>query len=156
MLVAVADGFQHLTVIPGVDGVGVGEQNHQVNLVIGNTGVNLLMTALLVGQEQCYGQTGIVRNEPAGGCGGKQLVLCQYALIGGAKLHHQFLFLIVSQKCNIHIYAPPSLKLNRDTLPLNPFGNPSAGACSAFFRVAQQGLTKGGGKDHVGVLRHNA
>ena len=53
---------------------------------------------------QCsFMQTGVVCDQTAGGGGGKQIVLCQHAFIGSAKLHHQFFFLVVSQKCNIHI-----------------------------------------------------
>ena len=46
VLVAVADGFDHLAVIPGVGSVGVGEEEHQIDLIIRNPGIDLLMTAL--------------------------------------------------------------------------------------------------------------
>ena len=55
--------------------LGVGEQQHQINFVVGNAGVDLLMTALLVGKQQGNGQTGIVRDQTAGGGRGKQIVL---------------------------------------------------------------------------------
>ena len=60
MLVAMSDGFNHLTVIPGIGGVGICEQQHQVDLVICNSGVDLLMAALLVAQQQGDGQAGVV------------------------------------------------------------------------------------------------
>ena len=97
-----ADGLDHLGIVPGLGGIGVGEQQHQIDLVIGDSGVDLLMTALLVGQKQSDGQTGIVGNEPTGGGGGEEVVLHKHALVGGAELNHQFLFLVVCQKCNIH------------------------------------------------------
>ena len=59
MLVAGPDGFNHLSIIPGIGGIGVGEQQHQVDLVVGDPGVDLLVAALLVGQEKRNGQTGI-------------------------------------------------------------------------------------------------
>ena len=34
VLVAMADGFDHLAVVPGVGGVGIGEQQHQVDFVV--------------------------------------------------------------------------------------------------------------------------
>ena len=97
-----ADGFNHLAVIPGVGGVGVGEQQHQVDFVISNAGVDLLVTALLMGKQQGDGQTGIVGNQATGGGGGKQLVLHQHAFIGGTELNHQFLLFVVRQKRDIH------------------------------------------------------
>ena len=44
LLVAVADGLDHLGIVPGVGGIGVGEQQHQVDLVVSDAGVDLLVT----------------------------------------------------------------------------------------------------------------
>ena len=109
VLVTMADGFDHLAVIPGFGGVGIGKQQNQVNFVIGNAGIDLLVTALLMGKQQSDGQTGIVRNEAAGGGSGKQGVLHQNALVGSAELNHQFLLFVVGQKCDIH--STHSLKI---------------------------------------------
>ena len=102
LLVAVPDGLDHLGIVPGVGGVGVGEQQHQVDLVVGDPGVDLLVAALLMGKKQGNGQTGIVRDQPPGGCRGVKAVLGEDALIGGTELHHQFFFLIMGQKRDIH------------------------------------------------------
>ena len=91
-----------MSVVPRVGGVGVGEQQHQINFVVGNAGVDLLMTALLVGKQQGDGQTCIVRNQPSGGSGGVEAVLLKDALVGRAELNHQFLLFVMGQKCNIH------------------------------------------------------
>ena len=95
LLVAVADGLDHLGLVPGVGGIGIGEQQHQVDLVVGDAGIDLLMTALLMGKQQGNGQTGIVADETAGGGSRKQIVLDQHAFISSAELDHQFLFLVV-------------------------------------------------------------
>jgi hypothetical protein len=60
------------------------------------------MAALLMGQQQGNGQTGIVSDQTAGGGGGKEAVLHEDTLVCGAELYHQFFFLIVSQKCDVH------------------------------------------------------
>ena len=98
----VADGFDHLAVIPGIGGIGIGEEQHQIDFIIGNPGIDLLVAALLVGKQQGDGQTRVVGNQPAGGGSGEQIVLHQYALVSGAELHHQFLLLVMRQKCNVH------------------------------------------------------
>ena len=96
-----ADGFDHLAVVPGIGGVGVGEQQHQVDLIVGDPGIDLLMAALLMGQQQGDGQTGIVRDQPSGSGGSKQIMLQQNTFVGRAELHHEFLLLIVGQKCDV-------------------------------------------------------
>ena len=102
LLVAVADGLDHLGVVPGVGGVGVGKEQHQVDLVVGDAGIDLLVATLLVGKQQGDGQTCIVRNQPPGGGGGVEAVLLKDALVGRAELNHQFLLFVMGQKCNIH------------------------------------------------------
>ena len=102
VLVAVADGFDHLGIVPGIGGIGIGEQQHQIDFVVCNAGVDLLMAALLMGKQQCDGQTRVVSDQPAGGGGGKEIMLDQNAFVGGAELNHQFLFLVVRQKCDVH------------------------------------------------------
>ena len=97
-----ADGLDHLGIIPGVNGVGVAEQQYQIDLVIGDPGVDLLMAALFMTQKQSNGQTGIIGDEPTGGGGSEEGVLTQYAFISSTELHHQFFFLVVSQKCDVH------------------------------------------------------
>jgi hypothetical protein len=60
------------------------------------------MTALLMGKQQRNGQTGMVRDQPTGGSSGKQIVPHKNALVSGAELDHQFFFLVMRQKSNIH------------------------------------------------------
>jgi hypothetical protein len=56
-----------------------------------------------VGQQQCDGQTGVVRNQPTGGGGGIQIMLYQHAFVSCAKLHHQFFLFVMGKKRNIHM-----------------------------------------------------
>ena len=95
VLITVPDGFDHLAVIPGIGIVGVGEQQDQIDLVIGDPGIDLLVAALLMGQKKGNGQTGIVTNQPSGGSGGIQAVLGKHTLICGTELNHQFFFLVM-------------------------------------------------------------
>ena len=101
MLVAVADGFDHLAVVPRIGGIGIGEQQHQVNFIVGDPGVDLLMSALFMGKEQRQVQSGVVSNQPPGGGCGEQVVLHQDAFVGGTELHHQLFLFIVGQKCDV-------------------------------------------------------
>ena len=95
MLVAIADGLDHLAIVPVVYGVGVGEQQHQIDLIVGDAGIDLLVTALLMGKEQRNGQTGIIRDQPSGGGSCVKVMLAQHTLVSGAKLDHQLFFLVV-------------------------------------------------------------
>ena len=102
LLIAMTNGLNGLTVFPGIHGIGVTEQQNKIDLVIGDAGIDLLMTALLVRKQQRNGQTGIIRNQPTGSGCSKQIVLDKDALVGSTKLDHQFFFLIMRQKCNVH------------------------------------------------------
>ena len=106
VLVAMAQGLHRLAVVPGIDGIGIGKQQDQIDLVVSQTGVDLLVTALLVRKQKGDGQTRVVGDQTTGGGGGKQIVLDQDAFICSAELHHQFFFLIVSQKCDVHVFFP--------------------------------------------------
>ena len=106
VLVAMAQGLHGLAVVPGIDGIGIGKQQDQVDLVVGDAGIDLLVTALLVRKQQGNGQTRVIRDQTTGGGGGKQIVLDQNAFISSAELHHQFFFLIVSQKSDVHVFFP--------------------------------------------------
>jgi hypothetical protein len=44
----------------------------------------------------------MVRDQPTGGSSGKQIVPHKNALVSGAELDHQFFFLVMRQKSNIH------------------------------------------------------
>ena len=65
VLVAMADGLDHLGIIPGIGGIGIGKQQHQVDLIVGDAGIDLLVAALLMGQQQCNGQAGIIADQPS-------------------------------------------------------------------------------------------
>ena len=49
MLIAMANGIQHLGIVPMLDGIRVRKQQNQVDFVVGNAGIDLLMAALLMG-----------------------------------------------------------------------------------------------------------
>ena len=102
MLITMSDGLDHLAVIPGVSGVGIGEQQHQIDFIVSDAGVDLLMAALLMGQKQGNGQTGVIRDQAAGGGGGVEIMLGKQTLICGTELHHQFFLLVMGQECDIH------------------------------------------------------
>ena len=63
LLVAVADGFDHIGVVVGSVGIGIGEQQHQVDLIVGDAGVDLLVAALLMAEQQGDGQACIVGDQ---------------------------------------------------------------------------------------------
>ena len=43
VLIAMADGFDHLGIVPGFFVVGIGEQQHQIDLIVSDTSIDLLM-----------------------------------------------------------------------------------------------------------------
>ena len=88
MLVAEPDGLQHLLAVPGVYGIGVGKQQHHIDFVIRNPGVHLLVTALLMGQQQRNGQARRLRHQTSGGGRCKEGMLGKDALICRAELDH--------------------------------------------------------------------
>ena len=88
VLVAEPDGLQHLLAVPGVYGIGVGKQQHHIDFVIRNPGVHLLVTALLMGQQQRNGQARRLRHQTSGGGRCKEGMLGKDALICRAELDH--------------------------------------------------------------------
>ena len=46
VLVTMTNGLDHLGIIPRIDGIGIGEEQNQIDLIVGNAGVDLLMAAL--------------------------------------------------------------------------------------------------------------
>ena len=68
MLITKSNRLQHLLAVPRVYGVGVGKQQHQINLIVRNAGIHLLMSPLLVGQQQGNRQARGLRHQAAGCC----------------------------------------------------------------------------------------
>ena len=95
MFVTEPNGLQHLLAVPGIYGVRIGEQQHQVDFVIGNPGVHLLVTSLLVGQQQSNGQPCGIRHQASRGGRCIEGMLGKDALVGSTKLNHKLLSLIV-------------------------------------------------------------
>ena len=56
VLVAMADGLDHLGVIPGIHIVRIRKEQHQIDLIVSDPGVDLLMATLLMGKQQGNGQ----------------------------------------------------------------------------------------------------
>lgn len=54
--VAQVQRLHDLLILPGVAVIRIGEQQHQIDLVIGDPGVDLLVTALIVGKIQRHGR----------------------------------------------------------------------------------------------------
>ena len=102
MLITMTDGLNHLGIIPGIGSIGIREQQNQIDLIVGNAGIDLLVTALLMRKQQGQRQAGIIRDQTTGSCSGIQIMLRQDVLICCAELDHQFFLLVVSQKCDIH------------------------------------------------------
>ena len=64
--------------------------------------LSLLAAAVVEGQETVDAQAGGFADLKAGGGGGAKGVLGQNAAVSGAELDHQFLFVVVSDQCDIH------------------------------------------------------
>ena len=109
-------GHGHIVLVAQVDNVaqvlfqlvggGVVEEQHHVNLVVGDACADLLRAALGVGQEELNGQAGGLRHLTAGIAGGADGVLGEDAAVGNAELDHQFFFVIVAHQGNIHADRP--------------------------------------------------
>ena len=84
-------------------GVGVVEEQHHVDLVIGDAGADLLAAALGVGQEQLHRQAGGLGNLLAGIAGGADGVLGENAAVGNAELDHELLFVVVAHQSDVHM-----------------------------------------------------
>ena len=82
--------------------VGIVEEQHQVELVVGDAGADLLAAAVGIGQEAVYVQTGGIGYHVTGGVGGVDVVLGQNTGISGAELYHQLFLVIVGHKGDIH------------------------------------------------------
>ena len=102
VLVTMTDGLDHLGIVPGIDGIGIGEEQNQIDLIVGNAGIDLLMTALLMGKQQRQRQARIVGDQPTSGSSGIQIVLRQNVLVCSTELDHQFFLFVVCQKRDIH------------------------------------------------------
>ena len=94
-------------ILPGVRVVGVGEHDHKVNLVIRNARVDLLMAALIFGQEQRDRKIRRLGDKPPRRRRSRQAVLGEDGFICRAELHHEFLFLIMRHECDIHFFSTP-------------------------------------------------
>ena len=103
MLVAQAgDGVHVLRV-----GLRVAEEEHEVDLVVGDARADLLRAALRAGQIQRDRQPRRLGNELARGVRGADVVTGENAAVGNAELDHKLLFAVMGEKSDIHALAPP-------------------------------------------------
>ena len=97
----------HVVCLGGLGVEGIAEKQEHINLVAGNSCGNLLSAALRAAEERADFKTGGFGNNLAGCAGGANVVAAENTAVCDAELNHQLLFLVVSNKCNIHI-KPPS------------------------------------------------
>ena len=81
---------------------GVVEEQHHVELVVGDTRADLLISAVGIGEEAVYAQSGGLGDLMSGGIGGVEVVLGENPGVGGTELYHEFLLVIVCHKRDIH------------------------------------------------------
>ena len=79
-----------------VIGLGIGEEEDHVDLVVGDPGPDLLAAAVFVGEEEVHRQSGGLGHQLTRGVGGADGVLGEDAAVGDAELHHQFFFPVVA------------------------------------------------------------
>ena len=122
-------------VLVGVALVGIVKAQHQVDLVVGDAGGDLLAAAVDKGQKPVHLQAGGLLYLLTGVGGGAQGVLRQNAAVGGAELHHQLFPVIVGDQGNIHslftpyrIVSPPGAAHQGDACTGHAFGNVFVGA----------------------------
>ena len=73
-------------------GAGIAEVQKHVDLVVGDTGRNLLLAALLARQELFDGQAGGLRDVLCRNAGSAEIMLTQNSTIRNTKLCHEFFF----------------------------------------------------------------
>ena len=89
----------------------VGEEEHHVDLVVGDASADLLAAAVLVGQEEGDIQAGGLFDDIPGGVGGAEGMLGQNTAVSYSELRHQLLFFVVSHQCDIHGRSHSSLSI---------------------------------------------
>ena len=102
-VVLVAQAIDVGDVLVGGLVAGIVEAQHQIDLVVGDAGSDLLAAAVGEGQEPVDGQPRGVGDDLAGGGSGAQGMLSQDPAVGGAELSHQLLFVIMGDQGDIHV-----------------------------------------------------
>ena len=87
----------------------VAEEQHQIHLIAGNAGSNLLHTAQLTGEVAVHRQTSGLRKHPAGGTGGDNIIAGKDGTVSGTELQGQFFAGIVGKNCDRHRMLSPLL-----------------------------------------------
>ena len=101
-VVVVAHLVDVLEVGVQIAGLGIGEEQDHIDLVVGDTGADLLAAAVGVGQEQTHRQAGGLGDQAAGGVGRADGVLGQHAAVGDAELYHQLFLVVMTHQSDIH------------------------------------------------------
>ena len=101
-VVLVAESGNILQIRVQIVGLGIGEEKHHVDLVVGDAGADLLAAAVLVGEEELDRQAGGLGHQAASRVGGADGVLGENAAVGNAELHHQLFFPVMAHQGNIH------------------------------------------------------
>ena len=87
----------------------VAEEQHQIHLIAGNAGGDLLYTAQLTGEIAVHRQAGGLRKHPAGGTGGDNIIAGKDGTVSGTELQSQFFAGIVGKNCDRHRMLSPLL-----------------------------------------------
>ena len=87
----------------------VAEEQHQIHLIAGNAGGDLLYTAQLAGEIAMHRQTSGLRKHPTGGTGGDNIIAGKDGTISGTELQSQFFAGIVGKNCDRHRMLSPLL-----------------------------------------------
>ena len=107
ILVAQAGNIAHA--LAGLFIARIVEEEHHVDLVVGDACADLLRAAVYAREEEVDGQTRRLGDHLAGNVGRADGVLGEDACIGCAELHHQVFFVVVCHESDIHITAPLSI-----------------------------------------------
>ena len=83
-------------------GAGVAEVQEHVDLVVSDTGSDLLLAALLTREQTLDIQSGRFGNVLGGNAGRTQIMLAQNTAVGDTELSHQFFFQVMCNDRNLH------------------------------------------------------
>ena len=79
------------------------EEEHHVDLVVGDACADLLRAAVYAREEEVDGQTRRLGDQSTGRRGRREAVLGKNALIGRAELNHQLFFVVVCHEGDVHM-----------------------------------------------------
>ena len=97
----------HLVGLAGLCVDRIAEEQEQIDLIAGNAGCDLLITALNTCQKALDLQTRCLGDQLAGGTRSHQFMLAQNPAIRRTELNHQLFFGVMRNQCNRHRSTSP-------------------------------------------------